>query len=247
MEDPKPTNHLDTLEKVQAEALQALKAVEDESALGRLRVALLGRSSPLMQTFSQLPAVPKEQRPAVGQRANQVKQVLEAAMAARMEEMKAAALRKSLTSQKLDVTLPGRKPVIGRLHPSTQVLRELCRIFGDMGFQVYRSREVETDEYNFQLLNFPPNHPARDMQDTFFVDTGTDRGENPLLLQTHTSPGRDPRHARIRCHRPGQPARDPHRGAGNVLPLRAGDPRSEMQFNQIEGLAVGENMSRWRT
>ncbi len=99
-----------------------------------------------------------------------------------------AALKRSLEQERLDVTLPGRRVPLGRLHPDTQILRELYRIFGEMGFQVYRSREVESDEYNFQLLNFPVGHPARDMQDTYFVES-EGRGDNPIVLRTHTSPG----------------------------------------------------------
>ena len=89
----------------------------------------------------------------------------------------------------IDVTLPGRAISRGRLHPSTRMLRRIYQIWGEMGFQVYRSRDVETDEMNFQLLNFPPNHPAREMQDSFYFKSDEDRGENPLLLRTHTSGG----------------------------------------------------------
>src|SRR5512141_1695955 len=102
--------------------------------------------------------------------------------------MRQNALQASLESERLDITLPGRKPAHGRLHPVTQNHRDLYGIFAEMGFQVYTSREVETDEYNFQLLNFPPYHPAREMQDTFFVEAG-DRGDNPIMLRTPTSPG----------------------------------------------------------
>jgi phenylalanyl-tRNA synthetase alpha chain len=104
------------------------------------------------------------------------------------EAIKAAALAKSLEEEQLDVTLPGRSIHMGRLHPSTQQLRRVLDILAEMGFQVYTSREVETDEINFQLLNFPPDHPARDMQDTFFIEAG-ERGDNPIVLRTHTSPG----------------------------------------------------------
>ena len=88
------------------------------------------------------------------------------------------------------MTLPGRPAARGRLHPTTQTLREIYRVFGEMGFQVYRSREVETDEYNFQLLNIPPNHPAREMWDTFYVDTGQPRGDNPICCARTPRRGR---------------------------------------------------------
>ena len=95
-------------------------------------------------------------------------------------------LRRALESERLDVTLPGRPLTHGRLHPSTLMMRDLARIFNEMGFQIYRSREVETDEVNFQLLNIPPFHPARDNWSTFYVADSDER----VLLRTHTSPGR---------------------------------------------------------
>lgn len=243
MTESQPTNPLDTLDWYQTRALQDLQAVRDDASLGQWKVTYLGRSSQLMQTFSQLPALPKELRPAVGQRANQVKQALEAGLAARAEELSAAALRQSLAGQKLDVTLPGRLPVIGRLHPSTQVMRDLNRVFGDMGFQVYRTREVETDEYNFQLLNFPPNHPARDMQDTFFIDPGADRGENPLLLRTHTSPGEIRAMREFASANPENPPEIRIVVPGMCYRYEQVTHRSEMQFNQIEGLVVGAKVT----
>src|SRR5574339_978720 len=179
---------LDKLSEIEKAALESLEAVKDQVALEAWRVANVGRSSPLMQVFAELGKLSKEERPAVGAAANRVKTKLESALAERGEAVKAAALAKSLEEEQLDVTLPGRGVHMGRLHPSTQQLRRVLDILADMGFQVYTSREVETDEVNFQLLNFPPNHPARDMQDTFFVEA-EGRGDNPVLLRTHTSPG----------------------------------------------------------
>ncbi len=149
----------------------------------------------------------------------------------------------SLAGESIDVTLPGRRIVRGRLHPTNRTLREVYRVFGDMGFQIYRSREVEDDLTNFQLLNFPPHHPARDMQDTFFIKSEQDRDENPLLLRTHTSPGQI--HA-MREHNQKFPEDPP--------PIRIILPgmcyryeqitsRSEVQFNQVEGLAVGKGIT----
>ncbi|NCP16895.1 phenylalanine--tRNA ligase subunit alpha, partial [bacterium] len=159
---------LDQLNEIESKARQALQTVQDEAALEAWRVAHLGRSSPLMGVFDGLGALPKEERPAIGKRANEVKKLLETALGARSGTLRQAALKRSLEQEQLDVSLSGRPFPLGRLHPTTQTLREMYRVFGDMGFQVYRSREIETDEFNFQLLNFPPDHPARDMQDTFF-------------------------------------------------------------------------------
>ncbi len=234
---------LEELEQIEKAALDELAQVGDEAQLESWRVAYLGRSSRLMGAFDRLGQIPKEERPAIGRGANQVKQSLEAALAERRAELQQATLLRALSSERLDVSLPGRPLRRGRLHPSTQTLREIYRIFAEMGFQIYRSREVETDELNFQLLNFPPNHPARDMQDSYYIDTGTERGDNPVLLRTHTSPGQ------IRAMRQFA-ALDPQ----NPPPVRIILPgmcyryeqisaRSEIQFTQVEGLAVGENIT----
>ncbi|MGZ6347297.1 MAG: tRNA ligase subunit PheS family protein, partial [Anaerolineales bacterium] len=175
---------LDKLGEIEKSALEALQPVGDEAALDSWRVTYLGRSSALMQVFSGLGALSKEERPAAGQAANRVKVALEAALAGKTEAIKRSALERSLSEEKLDVTLPGRSIQHGHLHPSTQQLRRVLAILAEMGFQVYTSREVETDEMNFQLLNFPPHHPARDMQDSFYVEAG-ERGDNPILLRTH--------------------------------------------------------------
>src|SRR5512139_1495814 len=171
---------LDKLNEIEKSALESLDAVHDQAALEAWRVTNVGRSSPLMQVFAELGKLSKEERPAVGAAANRVKVKLEAALTERTEAVRAAALAKSLEEEQLDVTLPGRGVYLGRLHPSTQQLRRVLDILADMGFQVYTSREVETDEVNFQLLNFPPHHPAREMQDSLYIDVPR-RGDNPLV------------------------------------------------------------------
>ena len=233
---------MDKLNEIEKSALESLAAVGDQAGLDAWRVANLGRSSPLMQFFSGLGKLSKEEKPAAGAAANRVKAALEAALEEKSAAVKQAALAKSLAEEKLDVTLPGRRIHIGRLHPSTQQLRRVLSILAEMGFQVYTSREVESDEMNFQLLNFPPHHPARDMQDTFFIQT-EGRGDNPILMRTHTSPGQ------IRAMREAA-ATNPQ----NPPPVRIALPgmcyryeqitaRSEIQFNQVEGLAVGEGIT----
>lgn len=233
---------LDKLREIEKTALETLESVKDQAALDAWRVAHLGRSSPVMQVFSGLGQLSKEERPAVGQAANQVKVALEAALAERTAAVRAAALARSLEEEQLDVTLPGRGRRVGRLHPSTQQLRRVLAILAEMGFQVYTSREVETDEINFQALNFPPHHPARELQDSLYIESG-ERGDNPLLLRTHTSPGQ------IRSMREAS-SKNPE----NPPPIRIALPgmcfrseqitaRSEVQFNQVEGLAVGEHIT----
>ncbi|MEX1071972.1 MAG: phenylalanine--tRNA ligase subunit alpha [Anaerolineales bacterium] len=232
---------LDDLEKIRQEAAAALNSVQDEAALEQWRTNYLGRSSSLVQSLKQLGTLSAEERPKVGALANQVKQTLEAALEERRSALQGQRLRQSLSTEGLDVTLPGRRMVRGRLHPITQTLREIYRIFAEMGFQVYRSRDVETDEYNFLLLNFPPNHPAREMQDSFYVEGGSP--DNPILLRTHTSPGQI--HA-MREYSAADPKNPPP--VRIILPgmcyrYEQVTARSEVQFTQVEGLAVGHNIT----
>jgi phenylalanyl-tRNA synthetase alpha chain len=229
---------LEKLNEIERLGLEALEAVRDEAALEAWRVTHLGRSSALMQLFNGFGQLTKEERPIAGQRANEVKKVLEVAFGARSEEIRQAALKRSLEQERLDVTLPGRRVPLGRLHPDTQILRELYRIFGGMGFQVYRSREVESDEYNFQLLNFPVGHPARDMQDTYFVEC-EGRGDNPIVLRTHTSPGQIHAMREVSAHNPQNPQPVRIVLPGMCYRYEQVDARHETQFDQIEGLAVG--------
>jgi phenylalanyl-tRNA synthetase alpha chain len=218
-------------DEIENHALAALQSIKDENDLQQWRVTFLGRSSPLMRTFDNMGQLSKEERPAVGRRANQAKQALEKAMVEKAEILRAETLSRSLQTERLDVTLPGRALSRGRLHPITQTLRRIYRVFGDMGFQVYRSREVETDEYNFELLNIPAHHPARDMWDTFHTTTPG------VLLRTHTSPGqihvmRDRCPEPIRVILPGMCYRYEQVSA-----------RKDIQFTQVEGLAVGKNIT----
>src|ERR1044071_454695 len=233
---------LDKLSEIETSALESLQSITDVTALEAWRVTNLGRSSPLLGVLAERGNLSKEDRPTVGQAANRVKVALESAFESQSQAVKNAALAKSLEEEKLDVTLPGRTKHIGRLHPSTQQLRRVLDILADMGFQVYTSREVETDEVNFQLLNFPPNHPARDMQDTFFVEAG-ERGDNPIVLRTHTSPGQIHAMREFAAMNPDNPP--PIRIAlpGMCFRYEQITARSEIQFNQVEGLVVGENIT----
>ena len=228
---PEGVDVLTELEQMQSTALSALAQVEDEASLNAWRTSYTGRSAPIMLVFSRLPQLPKELRPQVGQRANQVKLALEAALAEKEEAIQQARLQMSLAAERLDVTLPGRRPPSGRLHPQTQTLREIYRVFGDMGFQIYRSPDVETDEDNFELLNIPAYHPARDMQDTFYTTTPG------VILRTHTSPGQ--------IHAMREMSPNPIRVAlpGMCFRYEQLDARHELQFTQVELLAVGEGIN----
>jgi phenylalanyl-tRNA synthetase alpha chain len=219
------------LEQISKNALEALAGVVDEAALEAWRVAHLGRSSALMQVFDRLGSLPREERPQIGKAANEVKRLLESRLEALSADLHQQALQRALQTEHLDVTLPGRPLASGRLHPSTQILRRIYGIFAEMGFQVYRSREVESDEYNFELLNIPSHHPARDMWDTFHTLTPG------VLLRTHTSPGQ------IRVMR--EQAPEPIRVIlpGMCFRYEQISARKEIQFNQVEGLVVGEGIT----
>jgi len=233
---------LEKLNEIQHQGLEALKLVQDEAALETWRVSHLGRSSALMQLFNEFGQLAKEERPVIGQRANEVKRALEAAYSTKAEEVRQTVLKRSLEQERLDVTLPGRGIPLGRLHPDTQILRELYRIFGEMGFQVYRSREIESDEFNFQLLNFPIGHPARDMQDTYFVES-EGRGDNPVVLRTHTSPGQIHSMREYSARNPQNPPPVRIVLPGMVYRYEQVDARHETQFDQLEGLAVGPGIT----
>jgi phenylalanyl-tRNA synthetase alpha chain len=234
---------LEKLNEIQKTGLTTLAEIEDEESLSQWKTTHLGRSSAIMEVFKNMGAVPKEERGNVGRGANQVKQTLEAAYEEKVATLKQAALEYSLASERLDVTLPGRAIPRGRLHPVTQTLREIYRVFADMGFQVYRSREVETDEYNFQLLNFPPHHPAREMQDSFYIQSAEDRGDNPILLRTHTSGGQIHAMREYSAENPDNPPPVRIILPGMCYRNEQVSSRYESQFTQVEGLAVGDNIT----
>jgi len=233
---------LDELNAIQKSAMEALRSVENEAELDAWRVTYLGRNSGLTQVFSKLGTLSPQERPEIGHHANHVRNILEGLLKEKTEAVKRSALERSLNEAKLDVTLPGRPVHVGRLHPSTQQLRRVLAILAEMGFQVYTSREVESDEMNFQLLNFPPHHPAREMQDSFYVDAG-ERGDNPILMRTHTSPGQIHAMREYAAMNPDNPP--PIRIAlpGMCFRYEQITARSEIQFNQVEGLVVGEHIT----
>jgi phenylalanyl-tRNA synthetase alpha chain len=222
---------LDRLTQLEQRALADLGSATDEAGLQAWKVKYLGRSAELGEILDGLRSLPKEERPAVGRQANQLKTKLEQAYTARDEAMRAEALDRSLREEGLDVTLPGRRLTRGRMHPANSTLRRIARVWAEMGFQVYRSREVETDETNFGLLNMPPHHPARDQWDTFYTR------QEGVLLRTHTSPGQI-RVMRERCPEPIRVILP-----GMCYRYEQITARSEIQFNQVEGLAVGYNIT----
>ncbi len=223
---------LDELKTLRQQALDQLKAAGQASALEAWRIEYLGRKGSVTGLMRNIGKLAPEDRPAFGQGANQLKQELLAAFEERQQALAQESLVGELAAEGVDVTLPGRRPQLGGLHPSNQTLREIYDIFANMGFQVFTSSDVETDEYNFELLNMPPGHPARDMWDTFYTTTPG------VIMRTHTSPGQI--HA-MRTLGPNKPIRV-------ILPgmcyrYEQVTSRSEMMFHQVEGLVVGHHIT----
>lgn len=215
---------LETLKAVQSEALGLLGAVESQEELVQWRREYLGRESRLASVLGSLGSLPRDERPAAGRLANEVKRELLAELEARAES-----IRCQTGEQGLDASLPGVPAKAGRLHPVTTTLRLMKAAFSQMGFQVSEGPDVETDEHNFTLLNFPPDHPARDSYDSFYA---TRPG---LLLRTHTSPGQ----VRVMQLR-GAPVRTVIPGA--CYRYDQPDASHNFMFYQMEGLAVGPNI-----
>jgi len=176
------------IEQLEQQSLAEIAAAPDETALEAVRVAALGKNGSVTALLKTLGTLPPDERKIMGPRINGLKDRVNAALSARRDAFKGAALEAKLNTESVDVTLPVREAPaeIGRVHPITQVTDELTAIFADMGFAVAEGPDIETDDYNFTKLNFPPEHPARAMHDTFFFNPKPDGTR--LLLRTHTSP-----------------------------------------------------------
>ncbi len=169
------------LEALRQEALDQLQGVEDVQQLNDLRVKYLGKKGALTEILRGMGALSAEERPVIGQVANDVRGAIEALIESKQEAFQKAETEKRLQAEKVDVTLPGRKMKQGGVHPLNRVIQEIEEIFIGMGYEIAEGPEVETDYYNFEALNLPKNHPARDMQDTFYIT-------EDILMRTQTSP-----------------------------------------------------------
>lgn len=214
------------LEEIRSQALEAIKSASSEKDLENIRVRVLGRKGEVTMVLKAIGKLSAEERPKVGQRANKLKKELEAAINVRKKALKDVHVSAFIPG--LDPTLPGRQKRLGRLHPITQVMIQICSVFERMGFTVVQGPEVELDFYNFEALNIPPDHPARDMQDTFYID-------DKVLLRTHTSP------IQIRAMERQQP---PIRviAPGKVYRCDSDITHTPM-FHQVEGLMVDRDVS----
>jgi phenylalanyl-tRNA synthetase alpha chain len=211
------------LEQLRNGALQAIATASAVEQLQEIRVSLLGRKGELTALMKGLGSLSAEERPIVGQLVNTVRDEIESALGSAIESAQEKVIADRLQSEREDISLPGRRQLKGTKHPVSLVIEEICSIFAGLGFSVAEGPEIEHDWYNFEALNFPPEHPARDMQDTFFV-------ENNLLLRTHTSP------VQIRTMLKQKP---PVRiiAPGTVYRCDSDATHSPM-FHQIEGLMV---------
>lgn len=214
------------LQQIYSEAQQELhQAGAEVKKIQDLQVKYLGRKGILTQFLRSIPDLAPELRPVAGRKGNEIKQRLGAELSAALQ---AAELKSLAADDTLDVSLPGRPHSCGSLHPITRISREICDIFSDMGFDIVEGPEVEKDYYNFEALNIPRNHPARDMQDTFFVSS-------EVVLRTHTSP------LQVRTMEKQKP---PVRviAPGKVFRCDSDQTHTPM-FHQVEGLLVDENVS----
>jgi len=229
-------NLFKVLEQAYQTAQTALENATDTGALEAWYADTLGRKGAITLQVRAVGQLPAEDRPAFGKRVNEIKQALEAAYTAQAQVVKHAEMTRELEAGAIDVTLPGRPVTPGHLHLTTQSLRQLYSIFGRMGFEVYEAPDVELESYNFDLLNIPEYHPARDMWDTFWVQQ-VRNSPTRLLLRTHTSPGQ------MRAMRERYP--EPIRVIlpGKCYRYEQITARSEHQFYQVEGLAVGKNIT----
>lgn len=226
-------NILNRLSELKVDAIQSLKGIDNAEALDSWRVDYLGRRGELTQILRGLSGLDNENRRNVGSLANRIKSDLEQSFSEHQQLLKD---QESTNSSLFDVTLPGRSIDMGRLHPTTQIVREICDAFVSMGFQIAEGPEVEWDRYNFEMLNIPKDHPARDMWDTLWIDYKDENGDNPMLLRTHTSP------MQIRIMEDTEP---PIRVVipGKCYRYEATDATHEWHFYQVEGLAVGEGIT----
>ncbi|MDN4072662.1 phenylalanine--tRNA ligase subunit alpha [Fictibacillus terranigra] len=220
----------DRLQALKEEALLKIQQANELKELQEIKVSYLGKKGPITEVLKGMGKLSPEERPVIGAYANEVRDAITAALDAKIRQLEQAAIEEKLNKEAIDVTLPGRPVRKGNSHPLTAVIEEIEDLFLTMGFTVAEGPEVETDYYNFEALNLPKGHPARDMQDSFFIT-------EDILLRTQTSPVQ----ARTM---------EKHHGRGPVKIISPGkvyrrdddDATHSHQFMQIEGLVVDENV-----
>ncbi|MGM0417211.1 MAG: phenylalanine--tRNA ligase subunit alpha [Thermodesulfobacteriota bacterium] len=215
----------ESIDGIEQQALEAVKAANSEEELQEIRTQYLGRKGQITLFLRNIPSLPAEERPSAGKKANIAKTKLEKELNSKIEAIEAS---KASAPADIDVTLPGRKPYTGTLHPITKIQQEICSVFFKLGFNIAEGPEIEADWYNFEALNIPKHHPARDMQDTFYISDN-------VVLRTHTSP------IQIRYMETTQPP------ISIIAPGKVYRCDSDLthtpMFHQIEGLLVDKNIS----
>lgn len=216
------------LEKIREEGRASLSEAKTEMDVAEIRVRILGRKGTLTQLLKSLGLLPEAERKAMGRKANEIKEDLEAEVEQALKDIRERERKGSLLRERIDVTLPGRRMDFGRRHPLTQTLDEITQIFSRLGFEVVEGPEVELDYYNFEALNIPKGHPAREMQATFFIS-------EDVVLRTHTSPVQvrtmEKRRPPVRVICPG------------VVYRCDSDPTHSPMFHQVEGLLVDRGIT----
>ena len=216
------------LQKISESAVLEIEKADSLPSLNEVRMTILGKKGELTAVLKGMKDVAPEDRPKVGQMVNETREKIESALEAKKTKLEAEALKKRYESEKIDVTIPGQVHKHGNLHPVTQVRNQLIDIFGSMGFEVYEGTEIETDHYNFTALNTPQDHPARDMQDTFYLSP-------EFLLRTQTSAGQihvmEAKKPPIKIISPGKVFRSDD------------DATHSPMFTQMEGLVVDKGIT----
>lgn len=227
---------IEQIEELKAHALEELGRIQELPRLEEWRISYLGKRSELNQILRGLGTLEPSDRRAVGQIANDVKSVLEGESAARRAQLERLAREAEVARERVDVTIPARPVRVGQWHPISLATRDTVSAFRALGYDIVEGPEVEWERYNFELLNIPAEHPARDVWDTFYVKTGDGIPEGQMLLRTHTSPMQvrvmERRRPPIRVVVPGRAYR-----------YEATDATHESEFYQIEGLAVDEHLT----
>lgn len=222
----------DKLEALKQETVAKIDAAQDLKALNQIRVETLGKKGPITEVLRGMKDLSAEERPKVGSFANEIRDELTAKIEEKKIELEKAELDRTLAAESIDITLPGKKVKQGVRHVLTQIMEEIEDIFIGMGYQVVEGSEVESDHYNFERMNLPKDHPARDMQDTFYIS-------DEVLIRTHTSP------VQARTMEKHDFSKGPLRmiSPGKVFRRDTDDATHSHQFHQIEGLVVDKNIT----
>ena len=228
--------NIEKIGQIRDNVISEISKLGSEDEVLKLRIKYLGRKGIITTLLRSVRDAPIDQRKIFGQKLNILKKELELLFEEKTNEDLDRIDKSNKEKSLQDISLPGRKRLIGNLHPTSRVVREICKAFTPMGFQIVEGPEIELDKYNFELLNIPKDHPSRDMFDTFWVDWKNDDGEYPLLMRTHTSPMQ----ARVM-----EESSPPIRVLvpGKVFRYEATDASHEWHFFQVEGLTVDKGIT----